>query len=137
MVYAPIVGAAKIRAGLRLNPTCHRGSVSFEHVTGLAVPFIRDEAIANFRKLIELYDIYGEYGFYDSVTVETGLVAYKYLALDQGMLFTGLANYLTGGKIIQHFMNDEIAKAAAPVLTEENLFDPPFVKDTRVLRRKA
>jgi hypothetical protein len=115
----------------------YKAGVVTPHVTGLAVPFIRDEAISNFRKLIELYDIYGPYGFYDSVTVETGLVAYKYLALDQGMLFAGLANYLTGGKLIEHFMKDEISQAAVPLLTEEKLFDPPFTKDTRVMRRKV
>jgi len=117
----------------------YKPGVVTPHVTGLAVNFIPEEAIANFRKLIELYDIYGEYGFYDAVTVETSLVAYKYLALDQGMLFGGLANYLTDGKVIQHFMNDEIAQNAVELLTSENLFDPPYdsSKEKRVMRRKV
>ncbi len=106
----------------------YKPGVVTPHVTGLAVNFIPQEAISNFRKLIELYDIYGEYGFYDAVTVETGLVAYKYLALDQGMLFGGLVNYLTDGSLIKYFMQDPIAEKAKPVLTEEKLFEPPYVE---------
>ena len=106
----------------------YKPGVVTPHVTGLAMNFIPKEATANFRKLIELYDIYGEYGFYDAVTVSTGLVAYKYLSLDQGMLFGGLVNYLTDGSLIKYFMQDPIAQKAKPVLTEEKLFEPPYVE---------
>jgi hypothetical protein len=105
----------------------YKPGVVTPHVTGLAVKFIPQEAIANFRNLIELYDIYGEYGFYDAVTVKTGLVAYKYLALDQGMLFGGLVNYLTGDSLVKYFMQDPIAQNALKVLTSEKLFDPPYI----------
>jgi len=115
----------------------YKAGVVTPHVTGLALNFIPEEAISNFRKLIELYDIYGEYGFYDAVTVETGLVATKYLALDQGMLFGGLVNYLTDGSLIRYFMQDAIAQRAKELLTAENLFDPPYdpTKARSVVRR--
>ncbi len=92
------------------------------HVVALAVNFTPKEAIANLRKLIELYDIYGEYGFYDAVDPVSGSVAYKYLALDQGMLFVALANYLGDGCVQKRFMADPIAQRALPMLAEERFF---------------
>lgn len=101
----------------------HPGVVT-PHVSFLALEYAPKEAIANLRKMLELYpDIYGEYGFYDAVTVKTGKVPYKYLCLDQGMSFVGLANYLTGGKIREYFNKEPIFKEAQKLLTEEKLFD--------------
>jgi hypothetical protein len=115
----------------------YKPGVVTPHVTGLAVNFIPEEAAANFRKMIELYDIYGEYGFYDAVTVKTGRVAYKYLALDQGMLFGGLVNYLTNGALIKYFMQDPIAQKAKEVLSAEKLFEPPYVPPKKKTQKAA
>jgi hypothetical protein len=93
------------------------------HVTGLALSFTPREAIENFRRMIQLYPIYGEYGFYDAVDPMTGVVSHKYLVLDQGMLFLGVANYLTDGAVQKHFMADTIALRALPLLSGENFFD--------------
>lgn len=101
----------------------YKPGVVTPHVSALALNFTPKEATANLRKLAELYDIYGEYGFYDSVDPMTKQVAYKYMALDQGMLFVGLANYLGDGCVQKHFMADPIAQKALPTIREENLFD--------------
>lgn len=93
------------------------------HVTGLAAAYAPREAAANFRALLRRYDIYGEYGFYDAVDPTTGQVAYKYLALDQEMLFLGLVNHLSGGAIWKHFAEDPIARKALPLLAAENFFE--------------
>lgn len=90
------------------------------HASALTLEFTPQEAIANLRKLIELYDIYGEYGFYDAVTVATGLVARKYLALDQAMIFISIVNYLKGGSIRKRFHADPIVKKAEPLLASED-----------------
>src|SRR5204862_23968 len=81
------------------------------------------EAIQNFRKLIELYDIYGEYGFYDAVTPATGLVAKKYLSLDQGMIFVAINNYLNNGAIRNRFHADPVMKSAENLLTSEKILE--------------
>ncbi len=73
--------------------------------------------------MIELYDVYGEYGFYDAVTVETGLVARKYLSLDQGMLFVALNNYLNDGAIRKRFHADPVMKKAEKLLSSEKFFE--------------
>jgi hypothetical protein len=86
----------------------------------LALEFAPQETIANLRKLTELYDIYGEYGFYDAVTVATGLVARKYLALDQGMIFVAINNYLKDGAIRKRFHSDPAMKNAEALLSSED-----------------
>ncbi len=100
----------------------HEGAVT-PHVTGLAASVAPAEAAANFRELIKRYDVYGEFGFYDAVNPVTGEVAYKYLALDQEMLFVGLVNHLADGAIRKYFAADPIAQRALPILQDENFFE--------------
>ena len=98
----------------------YKAGVVTPHATALSLEFAPKEAIANFRKLIELYDIYGEYGFYDAVTVKTGLVAHKYLALDQAMILIPINNYLNDGAIRKRFHAEPAMKEAEPLLSEED-----------------
>ncbi len=100
----------------------YKAGVVAPYATFLALEFAPKEAIANLRKLLELYDIYGEYGFYDAVEVETGLVATKYLCLDQAMSLVALNNYLNGGAIRKRFHQDEINRSAEVLLKAEDFF---------------
>lgn len=104
------------------------------HASILAIEFEPESVINNLRKLIELYDIYGEYGFYDAVTVipekdnpesKVGTVARKYLALDQGMILVALNNYLNDGAIRKRFHADPAMKTAEKILSAENFFEVP------------
>lgn len=99
------------------------GAVS-PHASILALEIAPESVITNMRRLIDLYDIYGEYGFYDAVNPKTKTVAYRYLALDQGMIFVALNNYLNNGAIRKRFNEDPLNLKARPLLTEEKLFDP-------------
>ena len=72
--------------------------------------------------MIELYDIYGEYGFYDSVDIESGKVARKYYALDQGMILVAINNYLGDGPIRRRFHSNPEMKNAEKLLSEEKFF---------------
>jgi len=101
----------------------YKAGVVTPHASVLALEYAPKEAIANLRKLIELYDIYGEYGFYDAVTVETGLVSRKYLALDQGMIFVAINNYLNQGAIRKRFHADPVIRKAEFLLTSESFFE--------------
>ena len=98
----------------------YKDGVVTPHASALTLEFIPKEAIANLRKLIELYDIYGEYGFYDAVTVKTGLVAYKYLALDQAMILVAINNYLNDGAIRKRFHAEPAMKEAEKILSAED-----------------
>jgi hypothetical protein len=93
------------------------------HAAALALLVTPDAAIANLRKLAQNYQIYGDYGFYDAVQPVTGLGAYKYLCLNQAMLFIALANHLGDKGIQRLFASDPIVLRALPVLGHENFFD--------------
>jgi hypothetical protein len=88
----------------------------------LALDTLPEHAIDNLRRMLELYPIYGEYGFYDSVNVRTGRVNTQYLALDQGMILAALANYLRQGVLKEHFHRDEVGQKAESLLGAEELF---------------
>jgi hypothetical protein len=92
------------------------------HASGLAAMLRPREAIQNLRELARLYPIYGNFGFYDAVDPASGRVAYKYLALDQSMLFLGLANTVKPHLVQRYFAADPDIKHALPVVRSENFF---------------
>jgi hypothetical protein len=73
--------------------------------------------------MLELYNAYGECGFYDAINVQTGKVAVKYLCLDQAMSFLALDNYLNDGAIRRRFAADPINRRAEELLKVEDFFD--------------
>jgi hypothetical protein len=93
------------------------------HATALALAVAPDEAIANLRRMVELYDVYGEYGLYDSFDPKSGRVARDYLALDQAMILIALANHLKPHCIQERFAADPIAQRALPLLRDERFFE--------------
>lgn len=93
------------------------------HATFLALEIVPEKAVANLRKFLAVYpDIYGEYGFYDSVDVKTGEVSKKYLCLDQAMTLISVDNYLNRGIIRNRFHSDEIGKRAEYLLEIEEFY---------------
>lgn len=110
------------------------GGVVTPHASVLALEYVPEKVTANLRQLLERYDIYGEYGFYDAVDVTTGKVARKYLALDQAMILIAINNYLNQGAIRNRFHADAEMKKAEKLLTSEIFFEettpnpPPAVK---------
>jgi hypothetical protein len=99
------------------------GAVVTPHAAALALAFAPEAAIANLRRLAELYPIYGDFGFYDAADPRTGLVAPIYLTLDQTMIFIAIANHLRDGVIQKLFAADPIARRALPLLAAEDFFD--------------
>lgn len=97
-------------------------SVITPHASGLAAMLRPREAVLNLRELARLYPIYGNFGFYDAVEPKSGKVAYKYLALDQSMLFLGLANTVKPHLVQRFFAADPDIKRALPVVRSENFF---------------
>ncbi|HOG24062.1 MAG TPA: glucoamylase family protein [Candidatus Omnitrophota bacterium] len=100
----------------------YKPGVVTPHASVLTLEYVPKEAVANLRKMIELYDIYGEYGFYDSVDIESGKVARKYYALDQGMILVAINNYLGDGPIRRRFHSNPEMKNAEKLLSEEKFF---------------
>ncbi len=102
----------------------YKPGVVTPHASVLALEFAPEEVVKNLKKLVELYDVYGEYGFYDAVTPATGLVARKYLSLDQGMILVAINNYLNDGAIRKRFHSDPEMKKGEELLSEEKFFEP-------------
>lgn len=93
------------------------------HATFLALDFAPEEAVANLRRMLKGWDIYGEYGFYDALDVKTKKVAYKYLALDQGMILMAINNHLNNGSLRNYMQKDPVFKKADALLSAESFFE--------------
>ena len=93
-----------------------RGIVT-PHVSFLALDSLPVSAIKNIRRLLD-FQIYGEYGFYDSLDVRSKQANSQYLTLDQGMILVAIGNYLTGGAIQERFHQDAVVKKAEKLLKE-------------------
>jgi hypothetical protein len=87
------------------------------HVTFLALETAPKDAIKNIRALLE-FNMYGEYGLYDTLNLQQKRANPQYLALDQGMTLVALCNYLKKGSIQNRFRKDEISKGAEDLLKE-------------------
>jgi hypothetical protein len=93
------------------------------HATALALAVDPAEAVANFRRLAERYDLYGDYGFYDAVDPASGQVAPVYLSLDQAMTLIALANHLRPHVIQELFASDPSVQRALAIIAEERFFE--------------
>ncbi len=91
------------------------------HASFLALDSLPKDAIKNIRKLLT-YEIYGEYGFYDTISFPSQKVNAQYLALDQGMVLIPIANYLKNGVIQEYFYKDPIGKKSKELLSQEDFF---------------
>jgi len=109
----PVLGTSK---------SYHEAAVT-PHAVALALAVAPATATATLRELVTRYDVYGEFGFYDSVDPKSGEVGTAYLALDQGMLFLALANHLKDGLVQRLFAADPIAQRALPILADEDFFE--------------
>ncbi len=92
------------------------------HASILALPLMPEKVIDNIRTMLKLYDIYGEYGLYDSVNIDSGDVSYRYLCLDQGMILIQINNYFNDGIMQKRFHKDPIAKKAVETIKMEKFF---------------
>jgi hypothetical protein len=93
------------------------------HASALALGSVPHASLTNLRRLAERYEVYGEYGFYDAVDPRTKQVAYKYLTLDQSMIFLALANHLADHAVQKRFTSDPIIQRVLPLLAAEDFFE--------------
>ncbi|MDP3920106.1 MAG: glucoamylase family protein [Candidatus Omnitrophota bacterium] len=91
------------------------------HVSFLALDSLPEEALKNIQDFMD-FNMYGDYGLYDSINLRQQRVNPQYLALDQGMTLIAIANYLKGGSIQERFHADPIGKKAAEIIGKESFF---------------
>jgi len=106
-------------------PEAYTNGVVTPHASFLALPYAPEEALANLDKLSQDFDIYGQWGFWDAVNVQTGEVARSVLALDQGMVMAALENALRDNRMQEYFIKGMIKKEVRPLLRVEEFSAGP------------
>ncbi len=91
----------------------------------LALPFLPQQSYQNIENLRNSYKVYGPYGFYDAVDPSTGLVATRYLVLDQGMIMAGIDDALMSGGLQRYFAEDPVGQHVKPYLEMEKFSISP------------
>lgn len=94
-------------------------SVATPHATFLALDYNFEAVFENLDYFNEL-DVYGEYGYLDSINLETNTVTQSYLALDQGMIMVAIANYLEDDLLRDLFHQHSVGQTPEEVLKVED-----------------
>jgi hypothetical protein len=103
-------------------PSEYTNGVVTPHAAFLALRWERERALENLARLERDFDdLYGAWGFRDSVNVDSGVVSNEYLSLDQGMIMAAIGNALAGD-----MLRDALpAKALRPVVGAEEFGASP------------
>jgi len=96
------------------------------HASFLALRYAPDAAMENLANLENDFDIYTDWGFRDSVNVDTGVVAQWYLALDQGMIMAAIGNALADDVLRRAFVTPQFLGRLRSLMAMEEFtnFDP-------------
>lgn len=112
------------------NPTPEFGDgVVTPHAAFLALPYADDEVLDNLEGIREELGAYGPGGFYDSVAVRSGVIAERYLSLDQAMVMGAIGNYLEDDLIKRYFVDRQFERAIRPLLAMEEFSARPRLSD--------
>lgn len=128
-----------------------RGNVVTPHAAALAVIYYPNKVTQDLRALekfglrrdSQLTDGTYPFGFRDSVDIDTAEIYQNYVtALDQGMLFLSLANYLNDGIVWKIFEKDPIVKKGKKLLGKYFSPHPEYItlykkRDSERLPEKA
>jgi len=103
------------RVGTNPKPKWGDGVVT-PHAAFLAMQYEPVEAYQNLVKIERNLKAYGEGGFYDAVAVKSGLIAKRYLSLDQAMVLGAIGNVFCDNVIRRHFIKGEVQSAIKPLI---------------------
>jgi Putative glucoamylase/Protein of unknown function (DUF3131) len=107
-------------------PSAYTNGVVTPHAAFLALRWAPEATLTNLARLERDFDLYSEWGFRDSVNVNTGVVSAYFLALDQGMIMAALGNALAQDMLRDAFVTPEFQSALQPVIAVEAFnADPP------------
>jgi hypothetical protein len=100
-------------------PSAYTNGVVTPHASFLALRWAPQATLANLASLQHDFNIYGKWGFRDSVNVQTGTVSNSYLSLDQGIIMAAIGNAI-GGDMLRHaFATETFEQALQPVISME------------------
>jgi hypothetical protein len=104
-----------VRVGTNPNPAWGDGVVT-PHAAFLAMQYEPRQAYDNLVKIERELQAYGEGGFYDAVAVKSGLIAQRYLSLDQAMVLGAIGNVFCDNVIRRHFIKGEVQSTIRPLI---------------------
>jgi hypothetical protein len=74
------------------------------------------QAYNNLVKIERELKAYGEGGFFDAVAVKSGVVAKRYLSLDQAMVLGAIGNVFCDNLIRRNFIEGEVQSTIKPLI---------------------
>ncbi|WP_026876680.1 glucoamylase family protein [Jiangella gansuensis] len=101
------------------GPEDYTNGVVTPHASFLALRYAPEEALENLANLERDFGIYTDWGFRDTVNVDTGVVDEHYLALDQGMIMGAIGNHLAGDMLRDAFVTPKLTSRVRPVMAME------------------
>jgi hypothetical protein len=106
-------------------PAAYTNGVVTPHASFLALRWAPADVLANLAKLRRDFAIYDQWGFRDSVNVQTRVVSNYYLALDQGIIMAAIGNALENDMLRRAFATQEFKHALRPVISIETFNAAP------------
>jgi hypothetical protein len=98
-------------------PSAYTNGVVTPHAAFLGLRWAPGQGVANLERLRRDFpDMYGRWGFRDSVNVDTGTVSNHYLSLDQGMVMAALGNALERDFLRDAFADRDMERSLRPVI---------------------
>jgi hypothetical protein len=95
------------------------------HAAFLALRYAPRETLANLARLERDFDIYTDWGFRDTVNVDSGRVSDSYLSLDQGMIMAAIGNALGHDVLRRAFATRDVERSLRPVMGVEEFSASP------------
>jgi hypothetical protein len=117
------VGFDDCRAPVPFGP--YGDGVVTPHASFLAMMHEPSEAFTNLANVQADFDSYGAGGFFDAIAVRSGMVARRYLSLDQAMIMGAVGNVLDNNVIRRAFSTPAVEKALRPVIGIEEFGASP------------
>jgi hypothetical protein len=101
------------------DQSAYTNGVITPHAAFLGLRWDREAVIDNLERLRADFDMYGEWGFADSVNVDTGEVTPFYLSLDQGIIMAALGNELGGDVLRKAFDGRDLNRVRQVIAMEQ------------------
>ena len=100
-------------------PSAYTNGVVTPHAAFLALRWAPKAALDNLARLEADFPIYGDWGFRDSVNVDSGVVSDAYLSLDQGIIMAAIGNELDSDLLRDAFATKAFTKVLQPIVALE------------------
>jgi hypothetical protein len=100
--------------------SAYTNGVVTPHAAFLALRYAPDQTLQNLQNIENDFDgAYTEWGFRDSVNVDSGVASDYYLSLDQGMIMASIGNALADDMLREAFVTKGFQQRVKPVMQVE------------------